>query len=393
MAEGFPIEVDLGKNTGKKTFQTPEEVEEWLTAEVAAWKWISGHIPELDSRYQRAFEAAREKLKLARTTPQLVGELKALLRQSFNDQAYLHSSRPEAHFIADLRSTNAQAAAAALAYRLRIGLAAPNMQPGHIAYGVCRLALFELGLPTAAAAENSALEATYTSAREELDKWKTSRVEFGTASSAAMSTASEKLRTIETDVEKRLYDIVAGANTQAGELRAAFETLTGEAKTRLEQLTDTYEKQMGLLAPVKYWEERRSRHGRRAVGLGGAALVLAVLGGFGLEYAASKLLGTTTMPPPWQIVVWGGIVTLFLWALRIVVRLLWGNIHLEMDAAERVVMTQAHLALTREGKLTQEQQSLMLSALFRHAATGIVKDDAAPGTPVEVISRLLSGKS
>lgn len=79
------------------------------------------------------------------------------------------------------------------------------------------------------------------------------------------------------------------------------------------------------------------------------------------------------------------VLTLFLiWPLRIVVRNYLSNSHLAADAAERVVIVQTYLALLNDPALQNRddlKQHLLppvLQNVFRHAADGIVKDDAWP---------------
>ena len=71
--------------------------------------------------------------------------------------------------------------------------------------------------------------------------------------------------------------------------------------------------------------------------------------------------------------------TVYLWIARIVVRLFLSEIHLGMDARERVVMVDSYLALLNkdEGAIDNEHRTIILSALFRPTQDGIVKDDAA----------------
>jgi len=83
--------------------------------------------------------------------------------------------------------------------------------------------------------------------------------------------------------------------------------------------------------------------------------------------------------------------TFVLWMVRIMVQMFTSSVHLATDAAERVTMLQAYLALLREEKaaITPEEKNVILSALFRPAASGMVKDDAGPGTLFEkLLSRV-----
>lgn len=88
------------------------------------------------------------------------------------------------------------------------------------------------------------------------------------------------------------------------------------------------------------------------------------------------------------------IATFVVWFVRILVRILLSHLHLGTDANERVTMIQTYLALLREGNSLQEnEKQLILAALFRPSTDGIVKDDGAPPSIPEAISRLgIGGK-
>lgn len=89
-------------------------------------------------------------------------------------------------------------------------------------------------------------------------------------------------------------------------------------------------------------------------------------------------------------------ISLFVWAGRVLVRLLLSHKHLEIDAKERAVMVETYLAMlkVKEGRgLTDDDRRLILASIFRPSATGIVKDDAMPFN-LEMMQRLIaSGKS
>ncbi len=66
---------------------------------------------------------------------------------------------------------------------------------------------------------------------------------------------------------------------------------------------------------------------------------------------------------------------------------------LASDAAERVVMIKAYVALAREGKLDDSHRSLILQALFKPSTTGLVKDDAVPASMLDLATRVAQAGS
>lgn len=82
------------------------------------------------------------------------------------------------------------------------------------------------------------------------------------------------------------------------------------------------------------------------------------------------------------------VITLGLWLIRTFARMFLSNWHLAADASERVVMVQTYLALLQEGSgLDTSDRELIITALFRKASTGIVRDDANPPMLVSQLVR------
>lgn len=65
------------------------------------------------------------------------------------------------------------------------------------------------------------------------------------------------------------------------------------------------------------------------------------------------------------------------------------QLHLEKDARERVVMTEAYFAMSQRGFLTKaESELLVLNALFRQAGDGIVKDEGVGLSLPDLVANL-----
>ena len=80
---------------------------------------------------------------------------------------------------------------------------------------------------------------------------------------------------------------------------------------------------------------------------------------------------------------------LFIWAMRILVKLLLSNSHLSADADERIAMIQTYLALLEEGKLDEtDGRRALLAAIFRPTTTGVIKDEGMPPVAGQFTDRL-----
>lgn len=107
-----------------------------------------------------------------------------------------------------------------------------------------------------------------------------------------------------------------------------------------------------------------------------------VMGGV-FSMAGNFLLNHTVpagqqQPIALYLVVTGGLTvlsTLAFWIGRVLMKLYLSEHHLRNDAEERAVMTTTYLALKHENAATDAERQIILSALFRNAPDGIVKDE------------------
>ncbi|WP_249929796.1 MULTISPECIES: DUF6161 domain-containing protein [Vibrio] len=112
---------------------------------------------------------------------------------------------------------------------------------------------------------------------------------------------------------------------------------------------------MKLKAPVKYWTENCDHHKESAKKFGIASVLLSLLIFLPIAYVAWEILAS-------EQVVWGkvGVVafttSLAIWLIRVLVRMYLSHNHMQMNSRERVVMTQAYLALISEGGASSSEE-------------------------------------
>ncbi|MDN4633154.1 DUF6161 domain-containing protein [Sphingomonas sp. PsM26] len=86
---------------------------------------------------------------------------------------------------------------------------------------------------------------------------------------------------------------------------------------------------------------------------------------------------------------------MYLWAMRLLVRLYTTEHHLAIDASARGAMMEAYLGLIKADAASATDRPIVLQALFRPVQDGMVRDDGPPGiTPAALLSALAttSGK-
>lgn len=200
------------------------------------------------------------------------------------------------------------------------------------------------------------------------------------------------------EIERNFSEVFETANQASTDQKKTFDGLIEKAGQKLDEVEQTYNEKLALLAPVTYWRDRAVEHSKRARWALGTFLLgivaAAALIWLELDRWLLPRLGDSPATEVLYFVVITLIVTVTIvaWPLRIVSRLYFSNVHLRSDAEERVTMATTYLSLLREqeGKLSDEDRRLIFQRLFRPAATGIVRDDAMPPTWVDMVSRATS---
>jgi hypothetical protein len=210
-------------------------------------------------------------------------------------------------------------------------------------------------------------------------------------------------KTIAYDALHREYAALAEsvrstADSQAQAFNAAqnkrdgdFETLVNEHKHAMENLRKTFREEIALRAPADYWETKRKSHLRMSWVTGLLSFVAIGSAAAGLVWLIHDLVSKTpagSQPDAWRIAMAVLVGVFALWGARLIVRMFLSHLHLLTDAAERVVMVKTYLSLLEGDRLAnKEDRQLILTALFRPAADGIVKDEGIPPSMLEFLTR------
>lgn len=84
-------------------------------------------------------------------------------------------------------------------------------------------------------------------------------------------------------------------------------------------------------------------------------------------------------------------VVAFIWLGRLLARTYMAHVQLAEDAQERATMIETYIALISAGVLDSSKADEAQKALFRPASIGLLAGDSGPDTPIEVVSKALSG--
>ena len=389
--EGDPIiEADLGDNGGNVAFQTLEEAKRWVHREIRVWERreiqtiqspVAPYILERQLRLPRAISESLQKAEEAQGD-ELLAALESIKEQfeQYVDYHSLCSASEIGEEIFVMVQRNQPL--------LAIGVLASNL-------GIPVNQLLRRGHPTEV--DLSVVLSGYALCN--------------TSNLVRRSDLPEHKYRMELHL-KRLDDIVKWAREGQRELMGSTENAVGESSQALKKeqsdwvtfsdtaqrewdtLRNTFESQLRLEAPVKYWQDRAdatSKVAKRSL-FAFSAISIAIIGVlilFGPEFL--ERVSTMNNVGPFTTLAFVSIPALTaLWGLKHVARLFVLNIERSSDARLRETMTTTFLALTKEGTATvgQDERLLILEALFRPPAPTPSDDGHLSG-----LSALLSRRS
>lgn len=169
----------------------------------------------------------------------------------------------------------------------------------------------------------------------------------------------------------------------------------------LKAVENAYREAMRLQAPVEYWRRKAAEHkgkersaAKRLIAFFPimTLLLLAVFALGGAIILGNAPEAGKPAPVALYFVVTAALAfasTVAFWIGRLLTKLYLSEHHLRNDAEERAIMTETYLALTNEGAAVDVDRQIILNALFRVTADGIVKDDGPSDLNLQaLVSRL-----
>ena len=395
MVENQPppiFELDLGDHGDRLVFKTPAELRKWIDDERNKWQWVyeAGRpftdrlVSEHNTFYTQLdqhFQDWNQYLNNPQQANSVLTNLKGTFENYYKNRRILNSTSPAAAFIFDVKTKRGgKVAAGAYAAILRAQVQTGGESWAEYYEGIVEAFLFKHEIDWTATAHQEALNRQKNQYDSEIARQNARFKELenknqllNEAFDTSLNEKSESLR--------RLHD------AQSGE----FRQLIDQHVQNLKAIETTYDQSLALQKPVRYWHIKESYHGGRSKLFGALAITSALASGVGLTWLAHWALGKlgpNENPKHWQLGVFVIGAFFAVWLVRVMVRLLFSHLHLATDAAERRMMILTFLAMSRQGApFATEDKKLIIQHIFRSAADGLVKDDAAPPTLFELLTR------
>ncbi|WP_156347537.1 MULTISPECIES: DUF6161 domain-containing protein [unclassified Sphingomonas] len=234
---------------------------------------------------------------------------------------------------------------------------------------------------------------------------------------SSSASAMSQLATYETNMKNKLSDIDSMVSASASSSLNKVDDVAKEADERIDNWIRTFQEQNQLQAPVALWNDRALQHGAQLrvrrfwmIGIGIGGLVACIAVSVAAFVYSGWLFGDIAAEIPqatpttikrlsevfkYQLLTSSAatliFLTMYIWSMKLLVRLYSMEHHLAIDAKGRSALTETYLSLTKEGKATDADRAIMLAVLFRPVADGMVKEDSPPAiSPAAIIAGLAS---
>jgi Family of unknown function (DUF6161) len=395
--------LDLGDNGGRLAPTDHAELVRWIQTEQNFWIWIQqqsfGSHENLQrealGQFNEALNCAQQSQQHFQSNPQHSQQQLDICRdriqQALLQRKLPHSSTPLAKRVdAYRKEAGEQAASYFLAVGMNPATSRVQIQATEFAAwrGVVEGLLERFQMPQTAAKGKKA------AAEQSLDQLRAKTEQLLGEKTEAYDALHREYQSLAESIRSAAATQASGFESAQGQRESDFDKLKVDHERAMEALRKTFREELALRAPAEYWKTKRDGHHKWAwvtgtvsfSAIGGAAAVLG--------WQVHDLLVKTpagAVPDTWRLAVLALIGVFTVWALRLVVRMFLSHLHLLTDAGERVVMVQTYLSLLEGDRLTsKEDRQLILQALFRPAADGIVKDEGVPFSLAEALTR--SGK-
>lgn len=207
--------------------------------------------------------------------------------------------------------------------------------------------------------------------------------------STARDEAREWMESIRSEGEK-LHSL----NKKTGERQTVnqglrFDKQMDAWKQEIKELKNFYAEVLRWREPAKHWKKAAAEHRCQGI-IWICALILSVsiglwfLSDFFYGWLQGKEIGINLNTLS-GVVLFGSIMAVYGFFIRILSRLTFSSFHLMRDAKEREQLTYLYLSLSETDPSERESRDIVLRSLFSRSQTGLLANESGPSIPAEVI--------
>jgi Family of unknown function (DUF6161) len=378
------LSFNLPQDRGPKKFYTVQEFETWLNEQRQWWQKIIQPGAQSTEAYQRwsNFDSSTRgslgTISGQNSRPeqktQALNQIKANVAQ-YTNGSILESDSVEGKIVGKYREQNPQLAFGFLG-AISEPMANPQNRDAMYWSGFLLGSLHRVGMLKEAGVDRDHLASVEKEWRETLGKLRDDSF-----------SANQESRSLLGDIRNQSESESAENKKQQKDLTDFCEN----TKKECNEWQDRFNKDSAFREPIEYWEKKEDEH-RRASRVWGVAWLFAGVG----SVASILRIVSPYLKPDAKIDYQHGALVLLLsgfaiWLMRILTRMFLSNVHQQSDAAQRKTMVQTYLALWAAQKVKDENQAIILEAMFRPVTMGVVKEDETPSHPFS-ITKLFADK-
>lgn len=388
LTEDFPRPISINLNGTRHSFSNFSKYFEWCEKQKEFYINI-GNINNITHIFQVRIINPSESLFNSNrsdefTFKDLSDEFKSFIESAFQQYGLIDYASAEGKWLTKLISKNPSIAQNAAQYFIT-----KKTNPSSLAQreGEFAAYLFEQGFKPDFDSEKAKYEDFYNEIIrekdeliEEIQKLKDEQITVINTSNEQNSNWSQTFTTHFDEIQKKFND--------------EFE----RHENKMKESEEFYEKKLAVKNAVVYWTEKAAEHKTNSWIFGvisgslmiGMIITIICFGKYfvGLDLTKGTGAKLLTKSGALQLWVYGFFiisVTMVIWIIRLLVKVFLSNLHQLSDANERATMIQTYLAFEREEKtLTEKDKELVLPSIFRTSTHGIIKEDSAPNTPMNI---------
>ncbi|MEA3491612.1 MAG: DUF6161 domain-containing protein [Campylobacterota bacterium] len=220
---------------------------------------------------------------------------------------------------------------------------------------------------------------------------------FQNTISSAKSTAALELERLKEQLSEVKEQSQQNYELYRSTLEQSKETLK-ETQNEFLNAKHAVEEDSRLYASKEYWNQKKQKHRKLSIILSVVfTLLIALLLIFILQnisdmdmlylqdnnqtYTVESIKSQTKTSIQYLIIHFVQsflILSLLIWLSRILLKIIFSNLHLKEEAYEKETMIVTYLALLKEGGgLRESDRSLILEAIFRPSTNGLIKDESS----------------
>lgn len=197
-------------------------------------------------------------------------------------------------------------------------------------------------------------------------------------------------------------NLIESYNDFSGDISNWRDTIKSEVESYLKEKVSTfkdleisYKEKLKLEAPIDYWDKLCNEYNKKgkiwttiAVITSVIIIMLLMIILYNVPSQLNVTLDSFSFQSLRATLILALLVSIGVYLIRLFVKLALSAYHLSRDAKERYQLTYVYLSLINEGKISDQDRTIVLQALFSRADTGLLKGDSSPTLPDGILNQL-----